>query len=107
MKILKTKDNKNGSVQVFYSLTKEEELIFKSVARKQHKRFNKFFIRREVVKALKRNERENNICGDDNGRSKYWRKANETAREVNQWPEWKRSISSASDSGSTVIRGKS
>lgn len=60
MNILKLKENKNGLVQMTYSLSKGEEEIFQSVARRRHKRFNRYFINKELLKAFKRLESQNN-----------------------------------------------
>lgn len=54
MKVLSTKVFKKGSELIKFSMTKEEEELFRFSARYQHRRFNKYFIRKEILKALKR-----------------------------------------------------
>jgi hypothetical protein len=54
MKVLSTRVFKKGSELIKFSMTKEEEELFRFGARFQHKRFDKFFIRKEILKALKR-----------------------------------------------------
>ena len=54
MKVLNLKEYKNGSALMTFLFTKEEEEMFKVVAKYQHKRFDKFFIRKAILKALKR-----------------------------------------------------
>jgi len=53
MKILKIKDNKDGSADVTYEFDNKELALFKYSAKIKHKKFDKKFIKDSILKSIK------------------------------------------------------
>jgi hypothetical protein len=53
MKVLKIKERKDGSADMTFEISSSDELLLRSLAMKQNKKFNKGFVKEFVLSALK------------------------------------------------------
>ena len=61
MKVISIKENKDGSAKVKFDITDEEFEMFRKQAQKKKKKFDKNFIRKEILGALKNAVRNKEI----------------------------------------------
>lgn len=52
MKVVSIREQEDGSASITYDITSEEEQMFKELARKKHRKYNKEFINKCILKAL-------------------------------------------------------